>query len=165
MTVRFACVTPIAAPPEIVFDLSLDVDEHVRSMARSGERAVTRRGTGITSGHIGLDEEVTWKARHFGVPFRMTSRVVELHRPTRFVDEQVRGPFRRFHHEHRFEGTGTGTRMIDTISFDAPFGPLGRVTEQLLLGRYLRDLIAQRNEHLRVVAERAAGAAASLAAP
>ncbi len=157
MTVRFACVTPIAAPPEAVFDLSLDIDEHRASMARFAERAIAGRAARapvtVTTGMIGLGQEVTWRARHFGIPFRMTARIVELHRPTRFVDEQVRGPFRRFRHEHRFEATGAGTRMIDTISFDAPLGPLGQLTERLVLGRYLRDLLAQRNDHLKAAAE------------
>ncbi len=145
MTVRFECVTEIEAPPNAVFDFSLDIDAHVGSMANSNERAVA----GVTSGKIGLGEEVTWRARHFGIPFTMTSRVTELARPHRFVDEQVRGPFRRFRHEHRFEEADRGTRMIDAISFDAPFGLIGRVAETLVLGRYLRRLIEQRNEYLR----------------
>jgi len=150
LTIQFEVATDIAAPPEIVFDLSLDIDEHLRSMADSGERAVG----GVTSGMIGLGEQVTWRARHLGIPFTMPSRVTELDRPRRFVDEQTRGPFRRFHHEHRFEATASGTRMVDHITFDAPFGPIGRVTEMLVLGRYLRHLIEVRGEHLKGVAER-----------
>lgn len=149
MTVEFEVVTEIAAPPDIVFDLSLDIDEHLGSMADSGERAVG----GVTSGKIGLGEEVTWRARHFRIPFTMTSRVTALDRPHRFVDEQTRGPFRRFHHEHLFEVTDGGTRMVDNISFGAPFGPIGRATEMLVLGSYLRHLIEVRGEYLRGVAE------------
>jgi len=149
MTIEFEVVTEIAAPPDIVFDLSLDIDEHLGSMADSGERAVG----GVTSGKIGLGEEVTWRARHFGIPFTMTSRVTSLDRPRRFVDEQVSGPFRRFHHEHTFDPTDTRTRMVDRITFDAPFGPIGRATEMLVLGRYLRHLIEVRGEYLKGVAE------------
>jgi ligand-binding SRPBCC domain-containing protein len=150
MTVRFEVVTEIDAPPDVVFDLSLDIDEHLGSMAKSGEKAIA----GVTTGKIGLDEEVTWRARHFGVPFTMTSRVTELERPHQFVDEQVRGPFRRFRHEHRFDATDHGTRMIDAICFDAPFGFIGRAAEVLVLGRYLRHLIEQRDEYLRHTATR-----------
>ncbi len=45
----------IEAPPEAIFDLSLDIDAHMASMADSNERAVA----GVTSGLIGLGEEVT----------------------------------------------------------------------------------------------------------
>jgi ligand-binding SRPBCC domain-containing protein len=62
---------------------------------------------------------------HFGLPFTMTSRITELERPVRFVDEQVRGPFRRFRHEHLFEAAGGDTVMIDRITFAAPFWLLG----------------------------------------
>lgn len=78
----------------------------------------------------------------------MTSRIVEHDRPDGFVDEQVRGPFARFRHVHRFEPIETGTRMIDEVTFDAPFGPLGDAVERLVLGRYLRHLIEIRGRHV-----------------
>lgn len=150
MTVEFEHVTTIAAPIEVVFDLSLDIDAHLASMADSGERAVA----GTTSGLIGLGETVTWRARHFGIPFTMTSKVTEWDRPHRFVDEQIRGPFRSFHHEHRFEAVDGTTVMTDRVRFDAPVGPIGRVVEHLVLGRYLHKLIAERGQYLKAEAER-----------
>lgn len=75
----------IKATQPAVFDLSLSVDAHLESMAGSRERAVA----GVTTGSIGLGEEVTWRAVHFGLPFRMTTRIIELERPTRFVDESA----------------------------------------------------------------------------
>jgi ligand-binding SRPBCC domain-containing protein len=42
---------------------------------------------------------------HFGVPITMTSRITRMSPPRLFVDEQVRGPFRSFHHEHRSSPT------------------------------------------------------------
>jgi ligand-binding SRPBCC domain-containing protein len=150
MTVSFEHVTVIDAPVELVFDLSRDIDVHLASMATSGERAVA----GVTSGRIGLGESVTWRARHFGIPFTMTSRVTEYDRPRRFVDEQVAGPFARFRHEHRFDSAGDATVMTDRLDFDAPLGPLGDVVEWVILGRYLRRLIEQRGRFLKAEAER-----------
>lgn len=157
MTVAFRLVTEIAAPPERAFALSLDVGAHVRSMAGTGERAVA----GTTSGTIGLGETVTWRARHFGVVWRMTSRITALEAPGRFVDEQVRGPFARFRHEHRFEPSAVGTRMVDEVTFRAPLGPLGRLAEQVALARYMPRLIAGRNATLRAELERDQRAASS----
>ena len=150
MTVTFETITSIAAPPSVVFDLSLDIDTHVDSQASANERAVG----GVTTGQIGLGEEVTWRATHFHVPFTMTSRITTLERPHRFVDEQTRGPFRRFHHQHEFRSSDVGTVMIDRISFDAPLGPLGRLVEQVVLRSYLERLIVERGEFLKVAAER-----------
>ncbi|QCX29311.1 SRPBCC family protein [Nocardioides jishulii] len=123
---------------------SLDIDLHLSSMADSDERAVG----GVTSGLITLGEEVSWRARHLGIWWSMTSRITVLEPGRRFVDEQVRGPFKRFRHEHRFDAVDGRTRMVDTIDFDAPFGPLGSVAERLVLARYLERLIRTRNEHL-----------------
>lgn len=148
--VEFELRTVVRAPIELAFERSLDIDLHVASMARSRERAVA----GVTTGRIALGEEVTWRAWHFGVPFRLTSRITEFEAPHRFVDEQVRGPFASFRHEHRFTATTDGgTVMVDRVRFAAPLGVLGRVAE-VVLGPYLRRLIADRNAHLaRVLAE------------
>ncbi|PWK87842.1 ligand-binding SRPBCC domain-containing protein [Lentzea atacamensis] len=151
---RFEVITGIAAPPHRVFDLSLDVDVHTASMAGSGERIVG----GISSGRMGLGDTVTWQAGHFGVRWRMTSCITALDRPHHFVDEQVAGPFRRWHHAHHFEPDGRGgTRMRDVVEFAAPLSPLGRLAERLVLDRYMAELIRQRNDHLRTVAELAPG--------
>lgn len=137
--------TRAAVAPEVLFDASLDIDAHVASMSDSGERAIG----GVTSGRIGLGESVTWRARHFGVWFTMTSRITALDRPDRFVDEQVRGPFRSFRHEHTFARTEGGTLMTDTLTVASPV--FGRLAERLVLVPYLRRLIRQRNAHLLAV--------------
>lgn len=118
-------------------------------MADSGERAVG----GVTGGLIGLGETVTWRAKHFGVPFTMTSRITEYEHPRRFVDEQQRGPFRRFRHEHLFDDVGGSTLMVDRISFGAPLWVVGDVVERAVLGRYLEKLIRERNGYLKNQAE------------
>jgi ligand-binding SRPBCC domain-containing protein len=137
-------------PRDVVFDLSLDVDAHSASLADSNERAIG----GVTTGQIGLGEDVTWRAIHFGLPFTMTSRVTDLDRPSRFVDRQVRGPFRCFDHEHVFEPDNGGTLMVDRVSFDAPAGVIGRVVERLVLGPYLERLIETRGRFLKTEAEK-----------
>jgi ligand-binding SRPBCC domain-containing protein len=142
MVSTFTLVTESDAPAAALFDVSLSIDAHLDSMAESGERAIA----GVTSGMIGLGEEVTWRARHFGVWFTMTSRITALEAPTRFVDQQVSGPFRSFVHEHTFEPTARGSRMTDTITVASPI--FGWVAERGVLVPYLRRLIANRNDAL-----------------
>jgi ligand-binding SRPBCC domain-containing protein len=138
----FAVVTDAPVSPARLFDISLSIDAHVASMSRSGERAIA----GVTTGRIGLGQTVTWRARHFGIWFTMTSEITELDDPTRFVDRQVRGPFRSFVHEHLFEPTVEGCRMTDVITVGSPI--LGRLAERVVLVPYLRRLILARNRHL-----------------
>lgn len=143
MASSFTLTTRANVPRERLFDLSLDIDAHLASMAASDERAIG----GVTAGTIGLGETVSWRARHFGVWFTLTVRVTALERPGRFVDEQIRGPFRSFRHEHEFEDDGSGgTVMTDTITLASPV--FGVLAERLVLVPYLRRLIAQRNRHL-----------------
>lgn len=144
MTVSFVCRTESSLPRERLFDLARSIEAHVDSQRGSGERAVA----GVTSGLIGLGNQVTWRARHFGVPLTMTSRITSLHFPERFTDEQVKGPFKSFRHVHEFEASHGGSIMTDRIEFTAPCGILGRLVERLVLRRYLERLIAARGLYL-----------------
>jgi ligand-binding SRPBCC domain-containing protein len=141
--------TRVAAPPSRCFDLARDVDLHQRSTAASRERAVD----GVTSGLLGPGDEVTWEATHFGVRQRLTSRITEFDPPSRFVDEMVRGAFRRFRHEHQFLAAEGGTEMVDIFDYMSPLGPLGSVADHLFLRRYMTRLLRERNAYLKHVAE------------
>jgi ligand-binding SRPBCC domain-containing protein len=152
---RFEIVTHVLAPPDRVFGISLDVGVHTASMAGSSEEAVG----GVTAGGLELGESVTWQARHFGIRWRMTSTISAYDRPRYFVDEQVSGPFKRWHHAHHFQSDGRGgTMMSDVVDFAAPFGPLGTAAEILALRRYMPMLIRVRNQHVKQVAETASAA-------
>jgi ligand-binding SRPBCC domain-containing protein len=143
-------VCDINAPATTVFDLKLDVDVHAASVAASRETATTSTGRR----RLALGDEVTFRARHFGVQWRMTSRITEYDRPGRFVDEQARGPFRALRHEHRFQDLGDGrTRMTDRMTIEVPFGPLGRLVSRALLAPYLKRLLTRRAAHIRHLAE------------
>ncbi|MFZ0416737.1 MAG: SRPBCC family protein [Candidatus Sulfotelmatobacter sp.] len=146
--VRIELVTNISAPVERCFDLSRSIDLHMASTDWTGERAVA----GVTSGLIGLDEEVTWRGRHFGLRIRHTSRISAFDRPRHFQDRMVRGAFRSFCHDHYFENVAAQTRMKDLMVFEAPLGLLGRLVESVL-DRHMRSLLDSRNRCIKRVAE------------
>ncbi len=147
--IRFRLETVIHAPIERVYNLARDIDLHARSMAHTNERAVAGR----TSGPIGLGETVTWKARHFGVTWSLTSVITVADSPVRFVDEQMRGPFASFRHEHRFEAVPDGTRMVDDWQHVSPLGVLGRLADRIVLERHMKGLLEIRNRALKREAE------------
>lgn len=144
MTASIECTTRSSRSPAEMFDRARDIGLHTASQSAAGERAVA----GVVSGLIGLGEEVTWRARHFGVPLLLTSRITAFDAPHRFVDEQVGGPFARFRHEHVFEADGTGSVMTDRLDYAAPLGPLGTIAERLVLTRHLRRLLQERGAFL-----------------
>lgn len=142
-------ITSIAAPVERAFDLARCIALHERSMARHRESAV---GDG-PGGLIGEGESVTWAARHFGVRQRLTARITGYDRPRWFRDSMVSGAFARFDHDHYFEPSGTGTLMVDRFDYRAPLGALGMLADAIVLKRYMRRLLEERNAVVRRVAE------------
>jgi len=141
--------TQIAAPIQRVFDLSRSVDLHAASTAQTGERAVA----GVTSGLLSLGQEVTWRARHFGIWQRLTSRITVFDPPNHFRDSLVRGAFRGFDHDHFFSQHGEVTTMRDVFDFQSPLRILGRIADYLVLTRYLIHFLTVRNATIKDAAE------------
>lgn len=142
--------TKIAAPPERCFLLSLSIDLHMASTARTHEQAVA----GVTHGLIGLGESVTWKGRHFGFLLTHETLITKYDRPRYFQDVMVKGCFRRFEHDHHFDRLADGTTLVrDELRFAAPLGPFGWLVEKLVLRRYLSGFLAERNLVIKRVAE------------
>lgn len=148
--VRIELITEIAAPRERCFDLARSIDLHLLSTQGTGERAIA----GVTSGLIGLGQDVTWQGRHLGFRITQQSRITQYRRPEYFQDRMVAGRFRYFYHDHSFEETGpASTTMRDSLEFEAPMGFLGRIAEETLLKAHLRRLLERRNECIKRVAE------------
>jgi ligand-binding SRPBCC domain-containing protein len=147
---RIELTTRVRAPRARCFDLSRSVELHTQSTAATEETAVAGR----TSGLLGPGDEVTWRARHFGLWQTLTSRITAYERPAFFRDSMVRGAFARLVHEHRFAEDGAGgTIMEDVFEFAAPYGVLGLAVERLGLRGYLRRLLVARNDAIKAAAE------------
>lgn len=142
-------ITEIKAPIEICFDLSRSIDLHKISTAHTGEQAVAGR----TSGLINLNETVTWRATHFGIRQKLTSKITAFDRPYYFIDEQIKGIFKSIVHEHTFENAGDIVIMGDVFKFESPLGILGRIFNEIVLSNYLKRLLAGRNQIIKEFAE------------
>jgi ligand-binding SRPBCC domain-containing protein len=141
--------TFIAAPVERVFDLSRSIELHKKAMAHTGEQAVA----GTTMGLIGLNETVTWKAKHLYKTRIMKVRITAMQQPYSFTDEMVDGAFKSMKHEHHFKAIDNGTLAIDIFTFESPYGGLGKVIDVLYLRKYMESLLDQRNRVIREYAE------------
>lgn len=141
--------TFIAAPIERVFDLSRSIELHKKAMAHTGEQAVA----GTTMGLIGLNETVTWKAKHLYKTRIMKVRITAMQPPYSFTDELVEGAFRSMKHEHHFKPIENGTLAIDFFNFETPYGALGKMINNVFLRRYMERLLNQRNQTIREYAE------------
>jgi hypothetical protein len=89
-----------------------------------------------------------YRLRLLGVPVRWRSRIEVVEPPCRFVDVQVRGPYRHWRHEHRFEEIPGGTEVIDRVDYALPLGPLGALAHALAVRPMLARIFAYRRTRL-----------------
>ena len=141
--------TEINAPIETCFDLSRSIDLHAKSMQHTDESAIA----GKTKGLIEKDEFVTWQARHFGITQYLTSKISDYNRPFIFRDEQTKGIFNFFKHDHIFEVKDGKTIMTDVFNYQSPFGIFGKIADFLFLKKYMTNLLIIRNKVIKEFAE------------
>lgn len=84
------------------------------------------------------------------VPVRWTSLITEYDPPHKFVDEQLKGPYSFWHHEHFFRATPDGTVIEDVVHYSLPLGFLGRLVEPILVRPQLKAIFEYRQ---RVIAD------------
>jgi len=142
-------LTRIDAPPARCFYLALSVDLHAVSARQTREQVVG----GVRSGLLQLGDEVTFRARHFGIWQTLTSKITEYQAPVYFCDEMQRGAFKTMRHAHYFEPEGAVTIMRDVFEFTSPLGFLGKIADTLVLSAYLRRFLAQRGSVVKHYAE------------
>ena len=77
-----------------------------------------------------------------GVKLRWLTEITHVREGEYFVDEQRIGPYKLWHHEHRFTATpdGRGVQMTDRITYDPGWGPLGGVVDALWIKRQLAGI-------------------------
>jgi ligand-binding SRPBCC domain-containing protein len=142
--------TVIKAPAETCFDLSLSADIHLQSTSHTGEKVIAGR----TSGIFEEGEEVTWRAQHFGITQKLTTRITKVNRPHSFEDRMLRGAFKSMHHVHEFEHKSGVTYMKDIFTYEVPFGFIGRLFDRLVLKKHMTGFLEERNEFIKKEAER-----------
>jgi ligand-binding SRPBCC domain-containing protein len=64
---------------------------------------------------------IDYKVGVRGLPLRWRSEITVWDPPHRFVDEQLRGPYRYWHHDHEFESRDGGTLCRDHVAYAVPF--------------------------------------------
>ncbi len=101
----------------------------------------------LTPGPVEMREGalIDYRLRIHGVPVRWRTRIAAWEPPFRFVDEQVRGPYRRWMHEHTFEPMDGGTLCRDRVEYAVPGG---RLIARLLIRPDVDRIFAYRREVL-----------------
>lgn len=96
--------------------------------------------------HVG--QLIDYRLRIRGLPLPWQSEITAWEPPYRFVDEERRGPYTFWRHEHRFEPVPGGTRVVDEVAYGVPGG---RLVHWLLVGRDVRRIFTYRQAALEQI--------------
>jgi ligand-binding SRPBCC domain-containing protein len=103
----------------------------------------------VTPAPIRKGTVISYSLRVHGIRLLWTSEIVEWDPPYRFVDVQLRGPYRLWRHEHRFEVRDGGTLITDAVNLALPFGFLGRLAYKFKLRSDVHEIFAFREGKIR----------------
>ena len=81
-----------------------------------------------------------------GIPMNWITEITHVKEHQFFVDEQRKGPYRIWHHEHHFETVDNGVLMSDIVSYELPYGILGKIAHPILVQRKLNEIFDFRFE-------------------
>lgn len=84
-----------------------------------------------------------------GLWMKWLTEITHVREGSYFVDEQRVGPYRLWHHEHHFTPVAGGLRMIDRVTYDVGWGPLGALMERCWVRSQLARIFDYRAERVR----------------
>src|SRR4051794_22941866 len=136
----------LEAPPSVVFPFFADA----RNLEAITPPLLSFRLLTPEPVEMGVGTFLQYALRVHGVPVRWDTLIQEWDPPVRFVDVQVRGPYRLWHHTHELEALdgGPGTLMRDTVRYAVGFGRLGEIARRTVVRRDLEAIFAFRAERV-----------------
>ena len=139
---RLAASQFLPCAPEQVFDFFSDA-MNLQTLTPPWLRFTVLTPSPI---HIGPGALIDYRLRVHGIPIRWQSCISVWDPPFCFVDEETRGPYKRWHHEHVFEEAEGGTLCRDLVDYEV-FG--GKLVNSLLVRPDLFKIFAFRQSKLR----------------
>ena len=94
-----------------------------------------------------------YRLKLYGIPFRWQTFIEEFEPGVRFVDIQVKGPYRLWRHTHEFVEQDGATLLRDRLEYELPLGPLGRVAHAFAVERQLHRIFDYRRRVIETVFE------------
>lgn len=111
----------------------------------------------ITPDHLGFEmvtanesemyagQMIAYRVRPlFNIPMEWVTEITHVHAPHYFIDEQRIGPYRLWHHEHHFESVPDGVEMHEIITYQMPYGVLGKILNAVKVKKDLDKIFAYR---------------------
>jgi len=84
-----------------------------------------------------------------GIKLNWMTEITHVKEGEYFVDEQRFGPYALWHHEHHFKAIKGGVLMSDILYYAIPFGPIGRLTNSVYVGKQIEKIFTYREKAIK----------------
>jgi ligand-binding SRPBCC domain-containing protein len=92
---------------------------------------------------------ITYKVKPIlGIAVFWMTEITHVKRLKFFVDEQRKGPYKLWHHQHHFKPVEGGVEMTDLVHYSLPFGILGDLANTLIVRNKLNEIFHYRFEKI-----------------
>jgi ligand-binding SRPBCC domain-containing protein len=81
-----------------------------------------------------------------GIPMTWITEIKAVKEGQFFIDEQRKGPYAIWHHEHHFKEVDGGVEMTDIVSYEVPFGILGKLVHPIIVKPKLDQIFKYRTK-------------------
>jgi ligand-binding SRPBCC domain-containing protein len=97
---------------------------------------------------MGEGAQFDYVIRWLCLPMKWRSLITKYAPPCEFVDEQLIGPYKTWHHRHTFEESHDGVVVGDHLEYSLPLGPLGAIAQAVMVKRQLESVFRYRQSAL-----------------
>jgi ligand-binding SRPBCC domain-containing protein len=138
----FRAQQPVERPIEEVFDFF----SRAENLEQITPPWLNFRILSVSSNPVRCGTLIHYALRWRVFPIRWTTEIKEWNPPHRFVDVQLKGPYKLWHHEHRFYAEGNSTRIVDEVQYALPFGAIGRLVHRVKVKKDVEEIFAYRRK-------------------
>ena len=87
---------------------------------------------------------IDYTIRLFRIRVHWRTLITDYDPPNSFIDQQIKGPYLLWHHEHLFREVEGGVEIVDTVHYTIPFGIIGRLLHWAWIKRDLDNIFSYR---------------------
>ena len=93
---------------------------------------------------------ISYKIKPFKlVTLNWITEISQVEEGSYFIDNQISGPYKMWHHEHHFKSNADGTtQIIDKVKYKVPFYILGRLMHKIFIKRKLINIFNFRQKKI-----------------
>ena len=94
---------------------------------------------------------IEYRLKIYHVPVYWKTEITVWEPPFRFIDVQLKGPYRKWIHEHRFEKLEAGTKMTDLVEYAVPGGPFASIINKVFVSKDIKKIFTFRENKFREI--------------